>query len=117
MSESQYEWYSLNAKILAFTIPHLEYFIENSMSVPVDSIFPCRWQFFEDDEYMRHDLYLLAEHIWFEYLNRMLWSFKYFLRKDDIGMPRWNTPERQMMEQRYKEGMALFAKYFKDLWD
>ena len=116
MPESQYGQYGLNSQILEFAIPKLEYFIKHTGSVPVDSIIPCYWQF-ENDEYMHRDLHLLAENIWFEYMNRMLWSFKYFLRKDDIDLPRWGTPERQMMEQRYEEGMALFAKYFRDLWD
>lgn len=48
---------------------------------------------------------------WHNTIDKMIWSFEIVIKDD------WSTRDALADIKRYEEGMALFAKYFRDLWD
>lgn len=49
---------------------------------------------------------------WEGIIDKMIWSFEYVI-KDDSYCLKYSEEDWK----RYKEGMDLFAEYFRDLWD
>lgn len=48
---------------------------------------------------------------WHAIIDKMIWSFEKVIKDD------WNMKNAEKEQERYLEGMHLFADYFKDLWD
>jgi hypothetical protein len=110
-------WQHVAYATAKFLVPLLKEFEHRNHSFPVNTVFPNFRQWDWETQTQVSDI---CAKLWGEYLRRMIWSFEYFIKAEEDeydDLPNWGSNERQMMEQRYKEGMALFAKYFRDLWD
>ena len=54
---------------------------------------------------------------WDEVLDKMIWSFEYALQEDrGVRLFKSSAEEVLRREEKFAEGMALFAKYFRHLW-
>ena len=81
------EIWGLNYTLAKYILPRLKRFKEVCCS------YPCE----------------LTETEWKEILNKMIWSFQYIIKFDFI--------EEEEVDEQCQEGLDLFAKYFRDLWD
>ena len=54
---------------------------------------------------------------WYEIIDKMIYSFTYFIEDRDIDLsdPDWKDKEKSEYEK-VKDGLKLFAEYYADLW-
>ena len=94
------ELWNFNSTIAEFIYPRLKSFITFNQGSPVS----------------------LTYEEWNKILNKMLFSFSYYMGDDDTEFMKENVrnidDRKQMTEfnQKIKEGLTLFAEYFSDLW-
>lgn len=50
---------------------------------------------------------------WEEILDKMIYSFEYIIKKDDLYL---SVKEERIEMKKADEGLKLFAKYYQDLW-
>lgn len=87
------ECWGLNITLAKYILPRLEKFkILNTNSCP------CEFESLED---------------WHEIIDKMIYSFK-FIIKDELIM---DIELLKIENEKVQEGLGLFAKYFRDLWD
>lgn len=105
----EYPWYNLKYSIAEFMIPKLEeykhQFISSGACIP-------NWVSDEFREpYSDSDVETLNK-LWVSDLEKMIRSFKMVLNQ--------NTDENESIlynESEIQKGIALFAKYYQNLWD
>lgn len=73
-----------------------------------------RLQKFRSMERLGYPTKINGEEEWNEILDKMIYAFKYAIEKNTLL---FSHKEEKKMIKRYKEGMALFAEHFMDLWD
>lgn len=61
-----------------------------------------------------HPGYFNSIEEWHDIIDKIIWSFEYIL-KDQFMYRDKETYDKN--EERYKEGMNLFAEYLRSLWD
>lgn len=83
-----FECWNLDVTIAKFIVPRLEYFIEHHHGYPCD----------------------LTEEEWIIILNKMINSFN--IISESRGSLIYETYDSEV-----QEGLELFAKYFRSLWD
>ncbi|EGT3606827.1 hypothetical protein FKF97_10520 [Clostridium perfringens] len=88
------ELWSLDATLAKYILPRLEKY--RSM------------------ERMGYPSKLSGEKEWNEILDKMIYAFKYVLKRDSLN---FNYDIEKERIEKYKEGMSLFAEYFMELWD
>lgn len=91
---SDTETWGLDSVIAKFVLPRLIRFKELNNGMPID----------------------FNEGTWDEVLDKMIFAFDWTLNWEEKKYE--NLTEEQQKEnwKRYEEGMALFGKYFRDLW-
>ena len=106
------EWYDLDITIAKFVLPRLIKFKEKKRSVP------CLL----DDDGNIMDLNI-ADKLWDEYLNKMIWSFEQIINDSSPSVD-WCKEygkdliaETQSWNDQVQEGLDLFARHFRNLWD
>lgn len=106
------EWYNLDYTVAKFILPRLRKFEEKTLSCPV---------LFDDNGEMIP--LEKANVIWHKALKKMIWSFEQIVN-DSSPDPNWCKEyglnfisETQKWNDQVQEGINLFAKYFRDLWD
>lgn len=85
------EIWGLNYTLAKYILPRLKRFKEVCCS------YPCE----------------LTETEWKEILNKMIWSFQYIIKNDESN----ELLEIMKENEQCQEGLNLFAKYFRNLWD
>ena len=91
------EWYSFDYYHSKYVIPRLKHLRNNINAWPAQHPeFPA----FED---------------WQKVLDEMIWAFEFNLKMDDLNYT-WKYDENDQIK-RMETGLALFAKYYRHLWD
>lgn len=85
------EIWGLNYTLAKYILPRLKRFTEVCCS------YPCE----------------LTETEWKEILNKMIWSFQYIIKNDESN----ELLEIMKENEQCQEGLDLFAKHFRNLWD
>lgn len=90
------EVWGLDVTLAKYILPRLQKFKQiNTMSHPTD---------FKNIEE------------WHKVIDKMIYSFNYVIQ-NNIGTIHGDLSEKVEYFKKYEEGMNLFARYFKDLWD
>lgn len=92
------EWYNLDQELAKWVLPRLIYLKENSIGYPA--------AFAEENDGLKK---------WEDILDRIIFAFEYQAYK------KWDTDKKkETLEEEdrlAKEGIELFAKYYRNLWD
>jgi hypothetical protein len=91
------EWWNVDSFTTKFILPRLKYFNKHKHSYAVGTTF---------DQ-------------WTEIVNKMIRAFEISQDWDRAKSEYFGKTkkEKQQIDREYKEGMRLFAKYYRDLWD
>jgi len=93
------ETWDLQHTIAALVLPRLKRFKELNVAYPGDNISWKQWN---------------------KYLDKMIWSFEYALKCDDIDYVKkdgsLNKKKADKDSKKLQEGMHLFAEHFMHLW-
>ncbi len=54
---------------------------------------------------------------WNKILDQMIFSFEAILNEWNLNEPKMTVEERKEYDKKVQEGLDLFGKYFRDLWD
>ena len=80
-------------------------------------ILPRLQKYIEINEY-GYPLGLNNHEEWHEIVNKMIFTFDVIANKKDISVKNKNWLELELAQtEKVQEGLDLFAKYFRNLWD
>lgn len=112
---SDRDLWSLDYTIAKFALPRLIELKKVKHGVPCSM--------FDDPQDASDEGYKLAEERWSEIMDKMIWSMDYIVYNREYEYyPDPDTEDRdysrlKAAELRFQEGMDLFAKHFRSLWD
>jgi len=93
------ECWNLDMTLSALILLRLIYFRDNHSGAP-----SCLFEYDEFDHIKEEDGFKK----WNEILDKMIWAFYLYIKEED-----YNEENGRQID----EGLELFAKYFRDLWD
>lgn len=114
---SDRDLWSLDYTIAKFALPRLKRLKETKHGIPTSM--------FDDPSSADEESYKIAEARWNEIMDKMIWSMDYIANNREYDYypdPANDSDERdyyklEAAEMRFQEGMDLFAKHFRSLWD
>jgi hypothetical protein len=77
------------------------------------------FDFFEDEHIVQADSWTKGLSDWDEILDKMIWAFDQIIKRDNLAkyVSVHDTKGLEMHEARIQEGLELFGKHYRSLWN
>lgn len=105
----EYDTWSCDSTLSKIIVPLLKKFIEDPTSVPMD-MYPL----VDDSGNPAEEYEGQALQNWKDTVGKMIWSFEKVIEGPDYSK---SIEEIRAEDVKVQEGIDLFAKYFRNLWD